>query len=58
MTYDDFAEKLRKVKMDFRKAHGKAPETIEELEKFLDKRLAVSSPRATKAAKSLKGMFG
>jgi hypothetical protein len=58
MNFDEFAEKLRKIKTDFRRAHGKPLETLEELEKFLDRRLAVTTPRAAKAARSLKGMFG
>jgi len=58
MTYDEFAEKLRKVKADFRRQEGREPATVAELEAFLDSRLARPKPRAAKAARSLRGLFG
>ena len=54
MTYDDFAEKLRKLKAEFRKLEGREISTISELEKFLDRRLA--RPKKS-GARSLKGLF-
>jgi hypothetical protein len=57
LTYDAFAEKLRKVKEDFRKSTGKYPETIAELDKFLDRRLIKPKPGTQKAAKSLRMLF-
>lgn len=57
MGYDEFSEKLRKVKEDFRKKFGKYPETVAELEIFLDRRLSKPTPRAAKAAKSLRALF-
>jgi len=57
MVYDEFAEKLRKVKLDYQRLTGKSLETIDELEKFLDRQLAKPKPRAAKAAKSLRMLF-
>jgi hypothetical protein len=57
MGYDEFTEKLRKVKEDFRVSTGKYPETVDELEKFLDRRLSRPKPRAAMAAKSLRMLF-
>jgi hypothetical protein len=56
MTYDDFSDKLRKAKLDFRRLYGRDMETVEELEKFLDRMLARRT-KVSKAARSLKGIF-
>ena len=57
MNYDDFYERLQKVKADFKKSKGKDLETIHELDTFLDRRLAGSTSKASKGAKSLRGLF-
>jgi hypothetical protein len=53
MGYDEFSEKLRKVKIEYELATGKPLDTISELEIFLDRKLL--KPR-TKGLKSLKGL--
>jgi hypothetical protein len=60
MTYDEFSEKLRIVKFEFRRATGREMETVQELEEFLMRRM-VSVKRVTArgrkgALKSLKGL--
>lgn len=57
MNYDEFHEKLRKVKLDFKNSQGKDLETIHELDTFLDRRLASSAQKVSKGAKSLRGLF-
>lgn len=57
MTYDEFAEKLRKVKADFRRRKGRDPETVRELEEFLDRALSRPKPAAARGARSLRGVF-
>ena len=54
MTYDEFAEKLRKIKAEYQQAHGRPLETVAELEALLDRRLA--KPR-NKGLRSLKGII-
>jgi len=53
MKYDQFLEKLRSVKSDFRKIKNREPRTIEEIELFVESRIL--KPR-TSGLKSLKGL--
>ena len=57
MTYSEFAEQLRKLKIDFRNYMKRDLQSVDELEKFLDRKLSQPKPRASRAARSLKGMF-
>lgn len=54
MTYDDFASKLRQIKAEFLRQHGRPIETVAELEETLASRLL--KPRK-RGAKSLGGLF-
>jgi hypothetical protein len=53
MRYSEFLDKLRAVKAEFVKAHGREPETVLELEEFASGR--VVKPR-TRGLRSLRGM--
>lgn len=53
MKYNELAEKLKAVKAEYLKTHGKELETIRELEEFLDRRIL--KPR-TQGLKSLRGL--
>jgi hypothetical protein len=55
MTFDEFADKLRKIRADYRRSKGRDLITIEELEKYLDRRLA-KRPKRT-ALRSLRGIL-
>lgn len=55
VTYDEFGERLRKIKAEFLKARGQELTTVSELERFLELRLAKRPRRA--GARSLKGLF-
>ena len=53
MTFDDFSNKLRDVKIEYLKSRGKELETVKELEKFIiDKR----NQKLSIGAKTLKGL--
>lgn len=54
MRFDEFSEKLRTIKSEYLKLHGKPLETIRDLEILLDKRIV--KPKKT-GLKSLKGLF-
>lgn len=54
MTYDEFAEKLRKIKQEYARDNGKELESIEELERVLDRRLMKPKIRG---ARSLRGIL-
>ena len=53
MTYDEFSEKLRKVKCAFLAKNGREMVTVSELEGFLDRLLA--KPKR-KGARNLRGL--
>ena len=53
MTYDEFSDKLRKVKIEYEKKFHKPLASINELELFLDSKLL--KPKS-KAVKSLRGL--
>ena len=53
MTYDEFSDRLRRIKIEYESLYNKPLESIKDLESFLDRRL--SKPRS-KALKSLKGI--
>jgi len=53
MRYNEFAEMLKSVKTAFLKARGRDPETVRELEEFLDQRVLKCR---TKGIKSLRGL--
>jgi len=53
MNFDDFSDKLRKLRIEYVRVEGKEMTTVRELEAFLDKKLA--RPKR-KGAKSLRGM--
>lgn len=55
MTYDEFGERLRKIKAEYLRTRGREMATVAELELFLERRLA-KSPRQ-KGARSLKGIL-
>lgn len=54
MTYDEFSEKLMKIKAIHKQKHGREMETLKELEEHLDRMLA--RPKKS-GARSLKGLF-
>jgi hypothetical protein len=54
MGFDEFATRLKDIKADFLKAHGRELKTVEELEQYLMRRKF--SPKGSKALKSLKGL--
>jgi hypothetical protein len=54
MTYDEFADKLRKAKSDYLTEYGKKLETIDELETFLTRRLI---GKKKTGLKSLRGII-
>ncbi len=54
MTYEEFSDKLRVVKVQFKKRHGKNLNTIEELENYLT--MILVKPKR-KALKSLRGLY-
>jgi hypothetical protein len=58
MRYDEFEQKLREVKEDFRATHGRDVETLQELESFLrDRRLKADGLRKGRPTlKSLRGL--
>lgn len=53
MTYDDFIEKLREIKAEFKRAKRTDLITIEQLEHYLTER---KSRRSSRGLKSLKGL--
>ena len=53
MQYDEFSDKLRKVKETFKAGSGKELKTIRELEEYLDRLL--TKPKK-KGARSLRGL--
>ncbi len=53
MTYDEFREKLLKIKHEYTKETNRELESIQDLEKYLDRRLAKPKSRG---AKSLRGL--
>jgi len=53
VTFDEFSDKLREIKSDYLKAHGRELHTVEELENYLIRRKV--SKKKTRALKSLKG---
>lgn len=53
--YDEFSDKLQKLKAEFRQSRGKELETVQELEKYLDARLA-KRPKS-RGARSLRGIL-
>ena len=56
MSYDEFSDKLRVMKAEFRRKYGRDMTTIKELEKILEVRLA-TKPKA-RGLKSLRGILG
>jgi hypothetical protein len=55
MTFDEFENKLKTIKVDFEKTNGRSLITVKELEEFLLKR-KVSNKRS-RGLKSLKGFL-
>ena len=53
MKYDEFSERLRKLKESYKMSTGRDLTTVDELEKYLDKLLA--KPKK-KGARSLRGL--
>lgn len=53
MGYDEFADKLTKIRAEFRRLKGRELETVEELERYLSERLI---KRRSRGLKSLKGL--
>jgi hypothetical protein len=53
MHFDEFLERLRKLKIEYKLNTGKDLNTVEELEQYLDRRLV---KRNTRNLKSLKGL--
>lgn len=53
MTYDEFSDKLRKIKIEYESKHNKQLNTISELEIFLDSLL---KRKTRNSLKSLKGL--
>jgi hypothetical protein len=53
MTYDEFSERLRKLKGAFKEKHGREMTSVAELEAELDRLLA--KPKK-KGARSLRGL--
>jgi hypothetical protein len=55
VTFDEFADKLRKIMVDYNKTHGHDMTTIAELKLYLDRQLA-RRPKKT-ALRSLRGII-
>jgi len=53
MTFDEFSLKLRIIKAEYLKEHGEVLETIEQLEKFLDRRLARPKKRGLRSLRGI-----
>jgi hypothetical protein len=53
MGFDDFQDRLKEIKADFLKAHGRDMISIIELEQYLVRRKL--TPRKSKRLKSLRG---
>ncbi len=53
MTYEEFADKLREIKAEFRHAKRAELQTVEQLEKYLTER---KTRRMSRGLKSLKGL--
>ena len=53
MSYDEFSDKLRKMKIEYKAEFGKELSTLLELELFLDRKL--KRPKS-KTIKSLRGL--
>ena len=54
MGYDEFNERLRKIKIEYEEYHKTKLQTINELEQFLMKKLI---RKKSSSARSLKGLF-